>query len=123
MQSDSALFRYYVKELPRVLHGPGALMSFVLACALHAVGHGLVALVGSALALSLTGATASSMPWVTRALGGANSAESQAFFAALLGFAVLLGKAGAGVYATYVQVRVAGEVGGALRLRLFDALL
>jgi ABC-type multidrug transport system fused ATPase/permease subunit len=40
-----------------------------------------------------------------------------------VGLGVLAAKAAAGVYATYVQVRIAGEVGGALRLRLFDSLL
>ena len=46
-----------------------------------------------------------------------------AFLLTGIGLAVVLVKGGAGVYATYVQGRVAGEVGGSLRLALLDALL
>ena len=115
------------------MHGAGALLSFVLACALHAAAHGLVALVGSALVLSLSGASARAMATPAAGIaaigvwgglaGRANSPESQAFFVSVVGLVVLAVKAIAGAYATYVQVRVAGDVGAALRLSLFDALL
>lgn len=124
--TDSALFRYYLKELRRVLHRPRALLSFALAATVHALSHALVALVGSALALTVA-TRAAGLPlgrpggWLQA--GAVHSAASQAFLLASAGLAVVLVKAVAGAYATFVQVRVAGEVGSALRLRLFDALL
>jgi ABC-type multidrug transport system fused ATPase/permease subunit len=125
MLFHSVLFTYYVKELRRLLHGPRALLSFALASAMHAIGQALVALVGSALALSLAthiGAS-SALPFSGVHVGSAKSAESQAFFLSLVGLAVVLVKGAAGAHAAFVQVRVAGEVGAALRLGVFDAFL
>jgi ABC-type multidrug transport system fused ATPase/permease subunit len=138
MSTDSILLRFYLKELRRLLHGSRGASTFALAASLHALGHALVALVGSALALSLAaslagtpegapnGAGVSHGPvWLgpLHAVGGAKPADSQAFFLSLVGLGVVFVKGASGAYATYVQVRVAGEVGAALRLELFDALL
>jgi len=55
--------------------------------------------------------------------GQGRSLGEQALFLAAVALGVLTVKAAAGVYATYVQGRVAGEVGSRLRLELLDALL
>ncbi len=129
-----ALLGYYVKGLRQVLHGPRRAIGFLCASTLHAVAHALVALVGSALALSLLSLCAPP-PGVTTGLDArvrlhwpgsfpiAGDPETRALILACAGLAVVLIKAAAGTYATYVQVRVAGQVGCALRLELFDALL
>jgi ABC-type multidrug transport system fused ATPase/permease subunit len=108
------------------LHGPRSILRFAfggLAVLMHATSHALVALCGSALAVSLvagwTGRGHSSM-----GLGpGARLAGADPFWCAVAGLAVILVKSASGAYATFVQVRVAGEVGANLRLELFDALL
>jgi ABC-type multidrug transport system fused ATPase/permease subunit len=88
---------------------------------MHAAGHALVALVAGGLAVSLVRAwglrDGRSIPT------GGFSLENRALLLTVLGLAVVLAKGAAGVYATYVQGRVAGEVGGRLRLALLDALL
>ena len=129
MSSNSALYGFYLKELRRVLHGPRRALTFALAALMHAVGHALVALVGSVLALTWMATwagprgqgPASFIAWYT--LGSAKPGESQALFLSLVGLGLMLVKGASGAYATYVQVRVAGEVGAELRLQLFDALL
>jgi len=110
----------------------------------HAASHALVALVGSALALALgaqwghrIGGETSSLVsgcllrvssirlcslLASRNTNG-NLADQQAFFLSLLGLVVLVVKGVSGVCATYIQTRIAGQVGGALRLELFDALI
>ena len=113
---------YYAAELRRVLRGPARLFTFAIACAMHAVGHALVALVAGGIAVAMA------RMWGMRGLrssplaGDAPLAE-QAFFLSAVGLGVLVVKGAAGIYATYVQGRVAGEVGGRLRLQLLDALL
>jgi len=89
---------------------------------MHAAGHALMALVAGGLAVALARAwglrdARSSPP------GDASSLSQRAFLLAGIGLAVVVVKGAAGVYATYVQGRVAGEVGGSLRLALLDALL
>lgn len=89
---------------------------------MHAVGHALMALVAGGIAVSLARA------WSLRdgrssPLGDAASLSDQALVLSAVGLAVVLVKGAAGVYATFVQARVAGEVGGGLRLQLLDALL
>ncbi|HLK39346.1 MAG TPA: hypothetical protein VKU41_21445, partial [Polyangiaceae bacterium] len=96
-------------------------MSFLAAVALHSLGHALVALVAGALAVALA---------ARLGMGGASSGrlwpgaplEDQAFCLTLVGFAILVVKGTAGAYATFVQARIAGEVGSALRLDLLDSL-
>ena len=56
-------------------------------------------------------------------LSGRPDLAEQALFLTGIGLAVVFVKGAAGVYATFVQGRVAGEVGGSLRLALLDALL
>jgi ATP-binding cassette subfamily B protein len=53
----------------------------------------------------------------------ASSLSDRAFLLTGIGLGVVAVKGVAGVYATYVQGRVAGEVGGSLRLALLDSLL
>jgi ABC-type multidrug transport system fused ATPase/permease subunit len=92
---------------------------------MHAVGHALVALVAGALALSLTDRLGARTLVLDRAstLAGDAATIDKALFLSLVGLAVVFVKAAAGAYATFVQARVAGEVGGTLRLELLDALL
>lgn len=124
MRSHSVL-RYYADELRKVLRRPGKLLSFLLACALHAAGHALVALVAGGIAVTLVKAWRlpgeRSSP--LGAVAGGWSLQDHALFLTGIGLAVVLVKGLAGVYATFVQGRVAGEVGGSLRLALLDALL
>ena len=116
-----SLLSYYASELLRVLGRPARLVGFLVACGMHAVGHAAVALVAGAFALMLV-----------RSLGGSGQTvlplgldveHGGALVLSVVGLAVIAGKTVAGVYATFVQARVAGEVGGALRLTLLDALL
>jgi ABC-type multidrug transport system fused ATPase/permease subunit len=124
---------YYVRKLRRVLGGVPRLLSFVFASGLHAVGHALLALVAGAVALSLTNGLVAPgravVPVLHSALnpsspasGDALSAD-KALFLSLVGLAVVVVKGAAGAYATFVQARVAGQVGSELRLELLDALL
>lgn len=118
----SGVVAWYAAKLPRVLRGPGRLLGFLAACGMHAVGHACVALFAGGIAVAVA------RMWE---MGGGRSTLSggepllgdEAFSLAALGLAVLLAKAVAGVYASYVQARVAGEAGSELRLELLDALL
>jgi ABC-type multidrug transport system fused ATPase/permease subunit len=89
---------------------------------MHAVGHALVAFVAGAMAASLARRWAIGGAGAT-SLAGSSGAANQAFSLSLLGLAVVFLKSTAGVYATFVQARLAANVGCALRLQLFDALL
>lgn len=119
---DRGVVRYYAAELRRVLRTPAKAAVVALAAAMHAAGHALVALVAGGLAVALA------RMWGMRGarsspLGDDRSLGEQALLLAAVGLGVLAMKAAAGVYATYVQGRVAGEVGSRLRLELLDALL
>jgi ABC-type multidrug transport system fused ATPase/permease subunit len=89
---------------------------------MHAVGHACVALFAGGIAVAMARmwevGGGRSIP-----LGSGRSLGDQAFSLAALGLAVLAAKAAAGVYASYVQARVAGEAASELRLELLDALL
>jgi ABC-type multidrug transport system fused ATPase/permease subunit len=122
---SGSVARYYVWRLRRALDGVPRLLSFLLASALHAIGHALVALVAGAVALSLTdrlGARPGSAGPASLAASESLCAD-RALFLSLVGLGVVFVKATAGAYATFVQARVAGEVGSELRLELLDALL
>jgi ABC-type multidrug transport system fused ATPase/permease subunit len=126
----SSILSYYVTILRRILRGPGRLL-FVLASVMHAVGHALVALVAGAVAVGL--ATHESHPGEPTAVPAPPAAlahlphlpplDGGAFSWCLVGLVVIFVKALTGVYATYVQGRVTGEAGAAMRLELLDALL
>lgn len=95
---------------------------------MHAFGHALVALVAGAIAVSLArawglGDGRSSGTGRTAALARLGVFADDALLLTGIGLGVVAVKASAGAYATYVQARVAGEVGGSLRLALLDALL
>jgi ABC-type multidrug transport system fused ATPase/permease subunit len=116
-----SILSYYVTFLGRVLRGP-RLFFFVLASAMHALGHAFVALVAGALAVGLAANVStmgahvphrwSVLPWTADCLSWS-----------VVGLVVLFVKALTGVYATFVQGRAAAEVGASLRLELLDALL
>jgi ABC-type multidrug transport system fused ATPase/permease subunit len=89
---------------------------------MHAIGHALLALVAGGLVVALARAWGPSQGR-SSALVGASSLSDKAFLLTGIGLAVVAVKGLAGVYATYVQGRVAGEVGGSLRLALLDSLL
>jgi hypothetical protein len=117
-----SILRYYARELRQVLGRPALLVRFVVASSMHAAGHAFMALVAGGLAVALARA------WRfedgrSSAADQASSLADRAFLLAGIGLAVVTLKAAAGVYATYVQGRVAGEVGSTLRLALLDALL
>ena len=114
---------YYLLRLRRLAARPGRLIGFAFGSALHAAGHALVALVAAGIALSL--ARRYGVPALPRAFPSASAGtpEDQALALALLGLGVVLVKGAAGAYATFVQARLAGEVGSALRLELLDAML
>jgi ABC-type multidrug transport system fused ATPase/permease subunit len=89
---------------------------------MHALGHAFVALVAGGLAVALA------QSWGLRdgrssPLGMGASFVDSALLLTAVGLIVVFVKAAAGVYATFVQGRVAGEVGSSLRLALLDALL
>ncbi len=102
-------------------------IAFVATSAMHALGHALMALVASALALSL----ASRWGIQSRGIGAERlvalmhrgSAADAAFLFSFVGLAVVAVKAGAGAYATYIQTGIAAQVGCAVRIDLLDALL
>jgi ABC-type multidrug transport system fused ATPase/permease subunit len=116
---------FYVRRLGRVLRSTALLLSFVLASALHAVGHAAVALVAGALALSLTDRFGAYPPPFDSAglFESGGPSVDRALFLSLVGLAVVFVKGAAAAYATYVQAGVAGQVGSDLRLELLDALL
>jgi ABC-type multidrug transport system fused ATPase/permease subunit len=116
------VFWYYAAALRSVLRHPGRVAAFGLAAAMHAVGHAVVAFVAGAVAISLAGGSLPRAP-VPGGWLGAGSLADRALALSLVGLATIAVKAGAGVYATYVQSRVAGDVAAALRLKLLDALL
>jgi len=119
---QTTIVRDYLAMLRRILRGRGQLLSFVVSVALHAIGHALMALVAGAVAVSLAHRWGMGVAhWAGRTDRGAVSDE--AFLLSAIGLAVVVVKGAAGVYATFVQGRVAGEVGSALRLDLLDALL
>jgi ABC-type multidrug transport system fused ATPase/permease subunit len=95
------------------------LFAFVGAGALHAFGHALVALMAGGVAIALIDGPASKD---TLPLLGGRLAE-RAFALSLAGLVAVFVKGVAGVYATYVQSRIAGDIAAALRLELLDALL
>jgi ABC-type multidrug transport system fused ATPase/permease subunit len=123
--SSRSVARFYVQRLRRALHGAPRLLTFFLASALHAIGHAVVALVAGAVALSLTDRFGARplLPDSSTLPGAAGLTADRALFLSLVGLGVVFVKGAAGAYATFVQARVAGEVGSELRLELLDALL
>lgn len=122
---SKSVSRYYVQRSRQVLRGRLRLTSFLAAAAMHAVGHALVALVAGALALSLADrlGARSFVPAPSGPPGSDGLATDKALFLSLVGLGVVFVKGAAGAYATFVQARVAGEVGSTLRVELLDALL
>jgi ABC-type multidrug transport system fused ATPase/permease subunit len=114
--------RHYLAELRQVLRTPAQIASLALASAMHAAGHAMVALVAGAMTVAMARMWGMRDQGSSR-LGDARSLGEQALVLAGVGLGVLALKAAAGVYATYVQGRVAGQVGSRLRLELLDALL
>jgi ABC-type multidrug transport system fused ATPase/permease subunit len=118
---------YYLKELRFLWRRPWAAIVFFVTSVMHALGHALMALVASALALSLASrwgmqSGGIGAGWPAKLLRGGSAADA-AFLFSFVGLAVVVMKAGAGAYATYIQTRIAAQVGCAIRLELLDALL
>ena len=112
---------YYVSALRAVLDRPGEVAGFVCAATLHALGHAAVAFIAGAMAISLAGGMTPGGPSASHSSGPQASPTAVALTVA--GLATIGMKAAAGVYATYVQSRIAGDAAAALRLELLDALL
>ena len=113
---------YYVHALRQVTRRRGKLPIFLAAVVMHAIGHAFLALAAGAVAVLLAQA------WGIRAvqatpLFGRAAPSDQAFLLSGIGMMAVLVKGAAGVYASYVQGQMAGEVGSDLRLRALDALL
>lgn len=118
---------YYLKELRFLWRRPWVAVAFLVTSLMHALGHALMALVASALALSLASRWGMQNggiggEWPVKLLRGVSAADA-AFLFSFVGLAVVIVKAGAGAYATYIQTRIAAQVGCAVRLELLDALL
>jgi ABC-type multidrug transport system fused ATPase/permease subunit len=96
---------------------------------MHAAGHALLALLAGGLAASLTfgggagNARLGLLGILDRLFDARQPLANRAFSYAVLGLLVVTVKSGCGVYATYVQGWISGEVGAALRLQLLDSLL
>ncbi len=120
--SEETVFSYYAAGLRSVLRRRVQAVGFSVAAALHALGHAVVALVAGGVAVSLAGGAAP-RGWLPSAVLGHGTVADRATGLAVLGLTTIAVKAGAGVYATYVQARIAGDVAAALRLELLDALL
>jgi ABC-type multidrug transport system fused ATPase/permease subunit len=97
-------------------------VAFLIASAMHALGHGLLALAGGALAVALVG---HGIPWGGGSTppGGDGPFGHQVFSLAFVGLVAVFVKTTAGTYASFVQARIAGEVGGDLRLSVLEGLL
>ncbi len=119
-----AILSYYVTVLRRILRGPSRI-AFLLASTMHAVGQALFALVAGAVAVALVQSVGVARIPRSSAPGGGvgDLLWGEAFLWSLVGLGVAFVKCATGVYATYVQGRLSGEVGSALRLELLDALL
>jgi ATP-binding cassette subfamily B protein len=113
---------YYVSALRAVLDRPGEVAGFVCAATMHALGHSAVAFIAGAMAISLAGGMTPGGPLAMHLLGASGLAD-RAVALTVAGLATIGMKAAAGVYATYVQSRIAGDAAAALRLELLDALL
>jgi ABC-type multidrug transport system fused ATPase/permease subunit len=119
------ILSYYVTVLRRILRGRWRL-AFLLASTMHALGHALLALAAGSVAVALAqrwGVTQTSAGHGGAGRPASDALADQAFFWAFVGLAVVTVKSATGVYATYVQARLSGEVGAALRLELLDTLL
>jgi len=127
MSCDSAVLPYYLKALRGLCSRTSVAAAFVVTSAMHALGHALMALVASALALSLASGWGMQSGGIgagwSRLLVHGRSAADTAFLFSFVGLAVVAMKAGAGAYATYIQSGLAAQVGCAVRLELLDALL
>jgi ABC-type multidrug transport system fused ATPase/permease subunit len=126
--SSRSVTAYYLLRLRRLAAQPRELAGFVTASVLHAAGHAAVAIVAASVAICLaerfgvsSGGAGSAATASGTALGAV--AEDRALALAFFGLGVVLVKGVAGAYATFVQARLAGEVGAALRLELLDAML
>jgi ATP-binding cassette, subfamily B, bacterial len=118
----SGVVAWYAARLPKVLRGRGRLLGFLAACGMHAVGHACVALFAGGIAVAVARMWEMGDQRSTLSVGGRPLGD-EAFSLAALGLAVLVVKAAAGMYASYVQALAAGEAGSELRLELLDALL
>lgn len=116
------LLRFYARELRRVLRRPTRAAAFASAIVLHAAGHAAVALAGAGVVVAVVGASGLGSAGSSSVVAGPSVVE-RAFRLAVVGLCAVGVKVVAGVYASYVQARVAAEVGAALRLAVLDRLL
>ncbi len=133
LRSDASVISYYVTSLARVLRPKWQLPLFVLASVAHAVAHAFVALVAAAVAVALarqwgacggeSGYVARRVGWVSAWIVGGWAPGSQALMWSGVGLVAVFVKSGSGVYATYVQARIGGELATNLRIAILDTLL
>ena len=140
VREHRSIVSYYGTTLRRILRGPQRL-AFFMASSMHAASHAALSLAVAGLVSSLTRLTPLTSPLstattLTLRVAGAPRAPDPRLFGvfdalsrwgpiswALFGAVLAVTKCASGVYATYVQRRLSGEVGAALRLELLDALL
>jgi ABC-type multidrug transport system fused ATPase/permease subunit len=130
---DASVISYYVTSLARVLRPKWQLPLFVLASVTHAVAHAFMALVAAAVAVTLArqwsgsgadgGHVVRGLLWVSEWSVGGKAPGLEAVVLSGLGLAAVFVKGVSGVYATYVQARIGGELATTLRLGILDTLL
>jgi ABC-type multidrug transport system fused ATPase/permease subunit len=120
--TPQSLFSFYVQALPAGLRKGRSTLVFLLASAMHAVGHTALAVAAGGCARALVG------EW--RAMGGGSTSlglvrpgVDAALLAGLVGLGAVILKGAGGVYAAHAQSQVASAVAGALRLRVLDGWL
>ncbi len=118
-----SLASIYARHLPAVLKlRPRRAFSFIVASAMHAAGHAVLAAAAGGCAQVLAGGT-SLLAYRARdaALGPLWRGGALSF--ALVGLASVALKGAGGAWAAWEQARIGGDVGGALRLRALDGWL
>jgi ABC-type multidrug transport system fused ATPase/permease subunit len=122
MLEGGSLAQFYVRGLRTVLRNAGGAFAFSLASLMHALGHAALALAAGACARALVGASGLMGARSTGPAAiplGADVALSLAF----VGLIATIVKGVGGMYASYWQARIAGELGGVLRLDVLDGWL
>ncbi len=110
---DSGLFVFYARATKTVLRRPSVAAPLLLGWLMHGLGHAAIALAAAACARSL----------LSGALSSGAAGAASAFWLSLLGLAAISAKVCGGAWAAHAQAKVAGDLGGGLRLRVLDGWL
>jgi ABC-type multidrug transport system fused ATPase/permease subunit len=131
--SDGTVISYYVTSVARLLRRKWQLPLFLIATVTHAVAHAVVALAAAGIAVLLArgwDASGAHSPgdtcglrWLHGRGAGSGALGSEAVWLAGVGLVAVFVKGTSGVYATYVQTWIGGELATTLRLGILDTLL